>query len=180
MAWKRHQPLFTSASSTDCWSARTGRLRPRRVHFQIGASSSLRSDDLSNSMFHGEQRISQWLTGTQGSKGSSSWAKRFQIYFQKRTATDASVRPRKSSSEDTTIHGDFPLILSNWMENRLSLSLARELGCGQDGRVFLLHGPNQLVISPISELDSNALTNCLTQIVVKVQRMRAAMGNGPR
>jgi hypothetical protein len=51
------------------------------------------------------------------------------------------------------------------MENRLSLSLARELGCGQDGRVFLLHGPNLLVISPISDLDSNALTNCLTQIL---------------
>ena len=51
------------------------------------------------------------------------------------------------------------------MENQLSLSLARELGCGHDGRVFLMHGPNHLVISPISELDSNALTNCLTQIL---------------
>jgi hypothetical protein len=51
------------------------------------------------------------------------------------------------------------------MENQLWLSLAGELGCGHDGRVFLMHGPNYLVISPISELDSNALTNCLTQIL---------------
>jgi hypothetical protein len=51
------------------------------------------------------------------------------------------------------------------MENQLWLSLARELGCGHDGRVFLLHGPNDLVISPICELDYNALTNCLTQIL---------------
>jgi hypothetical protein len=41
-------------------------------------------------MFYGEQRISQWLTGTQGSKGSSSCAKRFQIYIHKWTATTLS------------------------------------------------------------------------------------------